>query len=64
MDGVAEREEQDAGEFAGMKARIERFETVNLLADGLRARAGLARGASPRYRRATGPACPAGGSGG
>jgi hypothetical protein len=33
MDGVAEGEEQDAGEFAVMKAAIERFEPVNLLAD-------------------------------
>ena len=35
MDGVAEGEEQDAGEFAVMKAAIERFEPVNLLADGI-----------------------------
>ena len=35
MDGVAKGEEQDAGELAIMKAAIERFEPVNLLADSI-----------------------------
>jgi len=33
-EGVAEGEAQDAGEFAGMKAGVERFEPVHRLADG------------------------------
>ena len=44
MDGVAEGEEQDAGEFAVMKAGVERFEPVNLLADGIGNPCGSAAG--------------------
>lgn len=44
MDRVAEGEEQDAGEFAVMKAGIERFESVNLLANGIRNPRGSASG--------------------
>jgi hypothetical protein len=44
MDGVAEGEEQDAGEFAVMKAGIERFEPVNLPADGIWDPCGAASG--------------------
>ena len=44
MDGVAEGEEQDAGEFAVMKAGIERFQPVNLLADGIGNPCGSAAG--------------------
>jgi hypothetical protein len=44
MDGVAEGEEQDAGEFAVMEAGIERFEPVNLLADGIGDQRGSASG--------------------
>jgi hypothetical protein len=44
MDGVAEREEQHAGEFAIMKAGVERFQPVNLLANGIRHPHGSAAG--------------------
>ena len=35
MNGIAAGEEQDAGELAVMKAGVERFQPVNLLADSI-----------------------------